>query len=359
VVYKLGGIIMYKKLCSILFMVSVLAFNFTVFAQGGKSISDWTNLPGYTANQAAIIKQTSTGINFKCDGYYDEKVKAFSGIVFNEQVDVNNFSIEFKANKIPGNQELGDDVWVGIGLLENKNCWYTLDPSFNQGMVNLIRPNTTDIDNSLFEVLSGIDFYESGKLLYAKQGGNLHVQTFKVEFKKNIDNTYSYYLNGIKSNIAFKRLNNVFASGKAYLYFGTSTDTGIMWDITITKLNGVSLSNTPSTASSSNNIASSSSSNNIASSSNSASSASIVNNSKTTSITTVGSSSDNIISSISSTLTSDDKVVISSISSADIDNGQDNKSKNSMLFVIIIALAIVASVVITLIILNRKQKNIN
>ena len=182
---------MLKKLCALSVVVFIVAMNFVVFAAGGDSVSDWTNLPGYTyylgniapTKHPGTVTKVSDGINYTCDGYYKVGEKAFSGIMLNNQVDVNDFTIEFKVNKVAGNTDDGDDLWVSVALLENENCWDTLDPSFNQGMVSLIRPNTNDSNLSLFENVDGLQF-NSTATRYACDVNFKPVGTFTVEFKK-------------------------------------------------------------------------------------------------------------------------------------------------------------------------------
>ena len=268
---------MLKRILSFAFTAIFISLFLTANAAGGAAKSDWTNLPGFTyyfmdkdtKRHPMLITETAQGLNVKCDGFYKTGVKEYSGIILNNKVNLDGFSIEFKANTLAGNSDDGDDLWIGIALLEKKNGFDTLDTSFNQGMVSLIRPNTRDINISLHEHVGDFKFNGNGVRSAADWGQFKPKDTLKVEFKKNSDGTYNYYVNGKLITGVFRQLGTAFPDGKAYLYFGLSTNSGEMWDVTISKINGVSLGTGASSSSGSSSSSTSQSSSSNTSSSNS------------------------------------------------------------------------------------------
>lgn len=242
---------MKKAMALVLAALLTGAAALTAAAAGGNALSDWKNLPGYTyymfekdgKRHPVQLSQTKQGINLKCDGFYEVNTKEYSGIVLTEAVAVDGFTMEFTVNTPGGNSDDGDDCWLGIGLMDQPNIWDVYNPKQAAGFVNLIRPNTKDCGIQLYEYTHDAKNFNS-TVKYSLDDKSVSPKgKTKVQIKQNADKSYSYYINGTKVNSPLRKLNALYekTGGKAYLYFGTSTNSGNTWDVTINSINGKSL----------------------------------------------------------------------------------------------------------------------
>lgn len=242
---------MKKAISLILAALFVGAMVVTAAAMGGDTLSDWKNLPGYTyymfekdgKRHPVQLSQNNQGVNIKCDGFYEVNTKEYSGIILKEAVVVDGFTLEFTINTPGGNSDDGDDCWLGIGLLDKPNCFDVYNPNQAAGFVNLIRPNTKDCNVQLYEYTHDAnDFNSTVKYTLDDKTVSPKGKT-KIQIKQNADKSYSYYVNGNKIIAPLRKLDALYSKsdGQAYLYIGTSTNSGNTWDVTINSINGKSL----------------------------------------------------------------------------------------------------------------------
>ncbi len=126
--------------------------------------SNWKNLPGYEyvmdgvkdeagkkyPAQVTFGKDASgVGINMKVRGYYqplsgDSAGNQYAGLVFQQKVPVDGFSITLTINKLGASSSASpaDDGWIGIGLMSKANLWHTANTDVNSGAVALLRMTT-------------------------------------------------------------------------------------------------------------------------------------------------------------------------------------------------------------------------
>lgn len=213
-------------LCTVFVMGQMIAY--------AGSIGDWTNLPGYQVDGEIVpaeIKMTDKGLQvYSPKGYYSDDGK-FSGVILNEQVDVNNFSVEFTIDKVAGfSPEV--DTWISVNLLNKKEYFRVSDAKKAQGIVSLLYPMEDGVN--IFTIQHVLAFAVNGNQIFERKP----LGTYKIEIKKNKDGTFDYMYNGKKMDAIFDAYDGVYPNDKAYFSMGASTSNGQPIQFTILKING-------------------------------------------------------------------------------------------------------------------------
>ncbi len=200
-------------------------------------LEDWVNLKGILSGDGhnpAQLELTEKGLQVNFMGGQDVDDGNVSGVIFNSHVDAGNFSVEFTIDKIAGfNPEV--DTWISLNLLNKKAYFSTQRPEEGQGLVTLIRPKDEIVGFQTFQLVQAFGLNGDQELESDPIG------SYKVEFKKNSDGTYSDFVNGDELDAIFDGFNNIFPDGKAYFSMGASTFNNKETQITITKINGKSI----------------------------------------------------------------------------------------------------------------------
>jgi hypothetical protein len=210
-----------------------MAFSTFSFAAG---LDDWTNLPGFLVDgkaKPAELKVTDKGLQFVANGGYYTDDGNYTGIIYNEPVELDKLKVEFTIEKTASD---ATDTWIGLHLLSNKAYFSVGNPEQSQGIVTLIRPAVEDVWYETFK-LSVLGFE-------SLTGAGLGFPTeskYTVSFAKNTDGSYSPVVNGVTLDQKVTGLDKIFKSGKAYFAMGASTNNGKTTQFTINKLNGKSL----------------------------------------------------------------------------------------------------------------------
>ena len=229
----------------------IISYSVSTFAAG---VTDWTNLPGYKIGTEVIphvLTQTSTGIQvYSAKGQFDMTANV-SGIIYNTPVNPDNLSVEFTVQKIA--ESAGNDAWISFCLLNAKD-YFHLNPAIDQGIVSLLAVDSAKLHVSPFAVTTG---YNPGATVDFT--GNPVGKTYKVEIKKNADGKYDYKING--TAVATLDVASVFTGKQIYLSMGLSSKNPLEMQITITKINGISLAAAASSSSSNSTSSSSSTAN--------------------------------------------------------------------------------------------------
>jgi LPXTG-motif cell wall-anchored protein len=223
-------ILIASVLCFILVACPLFAFAAAAGTDG------WTNLEGFVVDGNKVpaeVSMTDKGLQFlSSKGYYTADGN-YSGVFLDTQVDPGNFSVEFTIDKIAGKAP-ETDTWIGLMLSNNKKYFDVTKPTASQGLVTLIRPWNDDTTHfQTFQMVDAFGANGEGIIKTKAEGA-----TFLVEFKKNKDGTYSYYVNGTKLESIFDGFDDVFADGKAHFSMGCSTNNAQPIQFTITKVNG-------------------------------------------------------------------------------------------------------------------------
>ena len=231
-----------KKSCFIgMVFLLIISYTSSISAAG---VADWTNLPGYKIGEEVIphvLTQTSTGIQvYSAKGQFDMTANV-SGIIYNTPVNPDNLSVEFTVQKIA--ESTGNDAWISFCLLNAKD-YFHLNPAIDQGIVSLFAVDSAKLHVSPFAVTTG---YIAGAAV--DFNGNPVGKTYKVEVKKNAGGQYDYSING--TAVATLDVASVFTGKQIYLSMGLSSKNPLEMQITITKINGVSLAAAVSSSSSS------------------------------------------------------------------------------------------------------------
>ena len=232
-----------KKICfiSMVFLL-IISYSASAFAAG---VTDWTNLSGYKIGTEVIphvLTQTSTGIQvYSAKGQFD-MTENVSGIIYNTPVNPDDLSVEFTVQKIA--ESTGNDAWISFCLLNTKD-YFHLNPAIDQGIVSLLAVDSAKLHVSPFAVTTG---YIPGATVDFT--GNPVGKTYKVEIKKNTDGkpmiTQSMARLSATLDVA-----SVFTGKQIYLSMGLSSKNPLEMQITITKINGISLAAAASSSSSS------------------------------------------------------------------------------------------------------------
>lgn len=221
-----------KRLCfiSMVFLL-ITSYSSSIFAAG---VADWTNLPGYQIGEETVphvVTQASTGIQiYSAKGQFDMTANA-GGVIYNTPVNPDNFSVEFTVQKIA--ESAANDAWISLCLL-NEKAYFLLNPAIDQGIVSLFAVDSSKLHVSPFAVTTT---YIAGDVIDVT--GNPVGKTYKVEIKKNAAGKYDYTING--TAVATLDVASVYTGKQVYLSMGLSTKNPLEMQITITKLNGVSL----------------------------------------------------------------------------------------------------------------------
>ena len=262
-----------------------------VTAEDFINADNWTNLPGYTyvgsnvpdpsgakhpAEPTFPETADGVGINYRGTGYYQSGDDNFAGIVFNQKIDISNFSITFTINTLGANSNAAqsEDGWIGIGLMEEPNLWHTVQTA-NGGAINLMRPGSREISSYIHEIGSNgpndsINNFAGGT--YAAPSANIDLRpategsTIRYTLTKTMTGDSASYVATL-SQIDFQGDGNplddpvistksysgplnrpdfYFQDDMAYLTISTSTDNSTkMWDFTIKEINGVIIGTQP------------------------------------------------------------------------------------------------------------------
>ncbi len=254
----------------ILTAISVFSSAGSVFADSSLTkeallnSSNWTNLPGYTyisgdekgtgkypATVTFATAEEDTGINYKSNAagnYYKPDFSDYSGLVYNNKIDINDFSVTFSINGVgvlPGN-----DGWIGIGLMTKADLWNSKNDAYNRGSVLLIRRSATNEITAYVHEVTGTTNTFSGNAIGF---GQLQLESVKGAWLKysvkNNNGNYEASLSAVKqdgtvlkTNKGNKALNIApnFPDSQAYFALSASTvNIGMIWDISIKSLNGV------------------------------------------------------------------------------------------------------------------------
>ncbi len=249
----------YKKRAGGLILAVVLVVSgLQVSAAGGKQVSDWTNLPGYTfydgpqgtkqrAPTPAKITHTKEGIQIDCDGYYKVGVEAYSGLIYKEKLALEGLSFEILINEVPGVDSSGggtDDLWLTFAFLDRPEMFFSqTTDNGGKGLVANLRPGKRDILNQMFTHINNPGSSQGWKTL---SSANIKADPPKgsrlmFEFKKQGSYIYLYVNNKKQANVWSNLMAQTFPDKKGYLAVATSTDTAKNFSVTITQLNGIKL----------------------------------------------------------------------------------------------------------------------
>lgn len=198
------------------------------------SSSKWTAGNGYLVddkNSPVTVTETDKGIEVSHGGYYTNG-QNWGGVVYNEKVELDGFSVEISIDELP---DTGTDTWFSVDFLQKPQLFQVGDFASNKGIVNLVRFLGGKFENygPSAWANAGTDANDAFKL---EEGGKLTVSVAKKGGK--------YYLtvNGVESATGYD-LTGIADDGKAYLVISASmkdsnADNGFVY--TITKLNGES-----------------------------------------------------------------------------------------------------------------------
>jgi hypothetical protein len=221
-----------KKLSIMFLFIFVLQIKFSIFAY---EFTDWINVGGNNC----IVSQKGNTVVFEGIGYYPN---ANVGVIYADQVDVNNTSIEFYIDKICGKEDSGYDSWISLGIFTKKAYMDISNPAKTAGIVLLIRPNKSGG--------ARVNYYSllEGQAFGSKKGDGIinkfdQGNTYKLEFKSDAKSGYALYVNNEKityqGNLAdLNYLKGIYTDNKGYIALSMSDNKDTNMKLTITKLGG-------------------------------------------------------------------------------------------------------------------------
>ena len=259
-------------------MLNQFSFNVISASQADYLNPDnWINMSGYTRLSRTTVDPEGTihkanvtfdqigekGISITAKGYYMGGENNYSGLIFQEKMSFDNFSVTLGVKTL-GAASADDDGWLGIAVLKNGNTmWNTISPDYNGAAVAILRPaGSRDINAYLHEI------GQEGSVKYnnfISGGGSPGVCNFSIRprtegsiirysITKNALNQYIASIQQLDSNdrsVLFAKNFNfplnkpefyLDNEGKAFLALTSSTDNqNRQWEYSVLAINDVEI----------------------------------------------------------------------------------------------------------------------
>lgn len=174
---------------------------------------------------------TAAGIEIKGSGGYDSTTGNAAGVILNDALDGNRFSVELKVSEIAGMRNQGADHWFNVNLLNRPHYFKLDDTGLAEGLNLFLRPyseSKVDVEVYLISKADGWVGIGGSQVDWSNN-------TLKVEYNAA---DASLKVNGTAIEGDFSKVFGLFENGKAYFSTGASNSGEASYGYTVTALNG-------------------------------------------------------------------------------------------------------------------------